>query len=201
MRQAKAMGFRGQVCLSYYNEPLCDERIRKFAKFAKRAGFRKVKIWTNGDKLKEKAARRLDGIVDQIRVSLYDDRTKTNMKSLQRLFRETQLYFTPGRHCRIHYAKITKQELRRGIDEPCGGVGKNMIVAYNGDVLACCEEIVPHFELGNVHDKSLQDIWKKQLRLAQRLRQPGGRRQYPYCMACPRSRQERLRARFRVVSA
>jgi radical SAM protein with 4Fe4S-binding SPASM domain len=199
MDQAKAMGFRGTVSLSYYNEPLFDGRIHKFGRYAKRARFRKVQLCTNGDMLDKKMAKRLDGYFDEIRVALYDDREEEVMEHLHSLFSETRLHFTSGLHRWTHYAKEAEQQILHSIDKPCYNVRNNMIVAYNGDVLACCDEIVPHFDLGNVYDMPLKEIWKKKLGLIEKLLQPGGRRDYPYCMACPRNR--RARARYKVVPA
>jgi radical SAM protein with 4Fe4S-binding SPASM domain len=197
MDQARAMGFGGVVSLSYYNEPLFDERIHEVGGYAQRAGFRKVQLCTNGDMLNEKTARRLDGCFDQIRIALYEERTQERMAAIQGMFATTAVLFGSGLHQLTHYSPAAIREIAGGVNEPCYHVGRNMIINYNGDVLACCDEIVPHFDLGNVCNSSLQDLWEGKQDLVRTLSQRGGRRNYPYCMTCPRRR--RTKPKCKVV--
>ena len=196
--QSYDMGFRGVVSLSYYNEPLYDERIHRFGRYAKQTGeFKRVQLCTNGDRLNKETAKRLDGCFDMIWVSLYDHSPKETRKGLRGLFSKTRLMFTSGLHQRTH--QETEHGMQWILDKRCNHVSTNMIVAYNGDVLACCEEIVPHFGLGNVHDTSLKTAWENKQELVQDLLQPGGRRLYPYCMTCLRTRT--VKPQYEVVPA
>lgn len=197
--QAKAMGFRGEVYLSYYNEPLLDGRIHDLGRYAKRLGFARVGIATNGDCLNAETAKRLDGCFDELRVSLYEGRTRERTNRLHAMFPNTRLRFTPGLHRWTHYAPGAGEQIAAAVDEPCYNVANNMIVDHCGDVIACCDEIIPHFDLGNVYESLLKDLWAGKQALIRTLRRPGGRRNYPYCTAC--ARQRRARARYKVVPA
>jgi len=189
--QAKDMGFVGDVFLSYYNEPLLDRRIHRLCRYAKDVGFASVQICSNGDLLSDRIARRLDGNVDVIRVSLYDDNTKARKSAIRSMFAETRIRFTRGLHRWTHYEKGAKEQIAASLDKTCTNVRNNMIVAFNGDVIACCDEIVPHFDIGNVHRMSLAKLWERKHDLMQCLKKPGGRRKYAYCKLCPRNRQAR----------
>ncbi len=196
--QAKGMGFGGVVVLSFYNEPLLDSRLWWFGRHAMTLGFSRVEVVTNADYLDAKAAEKLDGCFDEIRVSLYE-KTRERMDALRGMFTKTALRFTSGLHRFTHYAADASEQIAEVADEPCHHVGNNMIVNHCGDVLACCDEIIPHFDLGNVHEATLQELWVRKRELVRTLKQREGRRTYPYCLSCPR--YYGAKARYEVVSA
>jgi radical SAM protein with 4Fe4S-binding SPASM domain len=199
LNQAKEMGFDGEVALSFYNEPLLDHRIDMFGAYALSLGLKNVRLCTNADCLDAEVAKRLDGCLSAIKVALYDNRTDERMNTIRAMFTSTRVLFTSGLHRWTHYAAEATEQIEDVIDEPCHNVGNNMVIAHNGDVLACCDEIVPHFDIGNVYDSSLEDLWRVKRSLVRTLGRRGGRRKYPYCMACPRHRQ--AKAKYEVVSA
>jgi hypothetical protein len=56
----------------------------------------------------------------------------------------------------------------------------------------CCEDMGGNFELGNVRDQCLRDLWfnARHQQLVRQLQRPGGRRGLAYCENCPRPCQQ-----------
>ena len=63
-----------------------------------------------------------------------------------------------------------------------------MIVDYRGEMLMCCDDIVGLFNLGNVRDHTVEELWNspKHVEIMATLAVPGGREAYGYCRTCPR---------------
>lgn len=193
--QAVEMGFRGDLCLQFYNEPLYDSRMPKIARYAREKGFESIYIHTNGDLLDENIARSLDGFVDFIIVSLYDhslsfDQMKKREMMLARLFDKTRLAAHPGKHMTTHFSPkrnlaelITKKK-----DTVClSGCWYRCIISYSGEMVLCCEDLSGAWNLGNIRDKSLSDLWfgEKHQTVLKTLSKPGGRSTYALCRECP----------------
>lgn len=181
------MGYRTSVGLNNYNEPLLDDRIPEIARFAKQLGFEHVRIITNGDLLTPELAKELDGAVAHITVSGYGDREQ--FADMKGWFKTTRLTLASGRHRLSHCspAPTLKRTIKKLSTQPCFRRGRNFVVNHQGDCLLCCEEIVPHFDLGNVHLQPLAEIWngKRRRKVMRDIGRPGGRLKYPYCTTCP----------------
>lgn len=187
--ELRELGFR-DVCLSGYNEATMDHRLPDLARKAREAGFVNVTTITNGDLLAEDMAASLDGALTGLTVSLYGGRrTEKRIRLLKSWFSKTKLSFNRGRHRHTHYSCLP------GLDEkiahfqmrPCSMPSYKVRINHLGDALACCEEIVSEFGIGNVHDMHIRDIifGDKRRELIETLSQPGGRLAYPYCRICP----------------
>jgi len=191
-REALALGFRGPVCLQHYNEPLQDARIADLALLARRMGLQGVFICTNGDFITESLAARLDGAFDHLRIALYmDEPVKSERQAwLTSLFRTTSLAFTGGEHIPTHFSPLfdvaalaARHRLR-----PCLEPLQRLVINHRGDMLLCCDDLVGHFGLGNVGERSVEELWFSEVhqRLVLGLQEPGGRLMHPHCESCPR---------------
>lgn len=90
--QAAEMGFTGTVNLSHFNEPLQDDRLATFGRYAKGLkAFASVGFHTNADLLSERRAKDIDGAFDWATVALYDDDSQQNRDRLQGLVPKTRL--------------------------------------------------------------------------------------------------------------
>ena len=68
---------------------------------------------------------------------------------------------------------------------PCKFPWCSMAVAWNGDVVACCNDLFGEVRLGNVREQTLQEIWNSHA--MQRFRQAltaANFREYPVCRDC-----------------
>lgn len=190
--QAAEMGFRGRVCLQHYNEPMQDERIADFGRYAMSKGqFLEVYINTNGDYINEAMAERLDGAFDRLHIALYDGHKVQRSAQYRSLFKQTSLTFTGGEHVITHFSPHADlaQTIAAVGGQPCERESQmRCIIAYTGEMLMCCDDIAGAFALGNAHETPLNELWfgERHRQILETLAQPGGRQQYSLCQSCPR---------------
>jgi SAM-dependent methyltransferase len=192
LAEARALGFSGHVCLQHFNEPLLDDRLAELGKMAKGYGFSNVFFCTNGDHLTDELAKELDGCFDEIVVALYMEEPKKSEreKLLRGMFCKTRLQFTGGVHIPVHFSPLhgTETLAAQRSHLPCHEPARRMIVDHRGDMLLCCDDMLGSFDLGNVNEQSVGDLWfgDKHREMVQRLSCADGRLPYPYCASCPR---------------
>ena len=194
--QAHALGYRGDVNLQHYNEPLLDVRIEEFGHYVQSKG-RAVGICTNGDLITRERANTLDGAFTWMDVALYmnEEAQAKRQASLEPLFSKTKLRFTGGSHITTHSSP--RPHLNRLVQihgkTPCFQVWWRMIINHKGEMLLCCDDMPGHFDLGNVFDSTLEELWfsEKHQDIMWTLAEPGGRKSYAHCAACPRSEGRR----------
>jgi len=194
LEEALGLGFHGSVCLQHYNEPLMDERIGELGRMTRdMRGFSEVIINTNADYITPERAAALDGIFDRIIVALYMDEPKKSEREqwVRGLFTRTRLEFTGGVHIATHYSPdFPVAELAaRHRENPCDLPLERMIINHRGEMLLCCDDLVGNFNLGNVSQSSLRELWysPQHQRIVKDLLQAGGRRKHSYCETCPRA--------------
>lgn len=186
--QAVAAGFRGYVILSHFNEPLLDPRIVDIAKMAKSYRRFYVRFVTNGDLLTQSLAGSLDGVLDEITISLYLPEGKERderFKWFISLFGKTRVKITSGVHSVVHFHPSAWNVNRE--NDPCLRT-RRMIINHRGQYLLCCDDMLGHFDLGTFPELGLRDYWhsEKRLKIIRELEQAGGRMKYQYCAICPR---------------
>lgn len=199
---AVAMGHTGWVNLQHFNEPFQDPRIGRFAAYAKDKGvFSRVYMHSNGDLITKRKAKEVDGILDALRIALYDEvggrpmdpvKAANRRDELQSWFQHTSLEWTGGVHVITHFSPYAN--LKEAIAEvrglPCTReVQLRAIFDWRGEMLLCCEDIVGMWKLGNAWDQTVGDLWRspKHQSILATLAEPGGREAYPFCKACPRT--------------
>ncbi|MBN8478212.1 MAG: SPASM domain-containing protein [Burkholderiales bacterium] len=190
--EAVVLGFQGIVCLQHYNEPLQDARLPDLARAAKVRGFAYVFTCTNGDFLDQERAAALDGVIDELQVALYmDEPQKTKREAwIRSLFAKTRLTFTGGGFIPTHFSPLYPVEAlaRRNAGHPCHEPLRRMIVNHRGDMLFCCDDLIGHFELGSVHQHTIEELWysDRHQDLVLTLQHEGGRSVHAHCLSCPR---------------
>lgn len=198
--QAEAMGYGGRINLQFFNEPLMDRRLPYFARYARGKGFGIVRGFSNADILTEKRAAELDGLLDEIDIALYAPGAggepliegRAEREALIRSwFSRTHVIFTGGDHVVTHFSP--RPDLAARIEQarpmPCiYDAQERLIVDHNGRMLMCCDDIADEFDLGNLTESTLSDLWfsPRHVALVQALATAGGRQVHPYCWSCPR---------------
>jgi len=178
--------FKGNpnVCLCYYNEPLLDPRIVDISKFLKKEGVPYLYLVTNGDFLTKELAGRLDGVLDRITVSLYENR-RARSPEIVSLFKKTKVWIK-GNHIVTHY-NPDAVPLSESI---CAAqkAATRIIINHKGQYCLCCDDLTGVFDLGSFPEVNLKDYWfgDKHKKITKDLLIPGGRKKYPYCSICPR---------------
>lgn len=192
LEQSVAMGFKGEVCLSHYNEPLMDKRIVEFVRLTREAGFSYIFMGSNADYLTEELAEQLDGLIDNIGFSFYmDDPIRSQrQKWVGGLFKKTKVSLGNGEHMVTHFSPMgdVVQLGRSNKEKPCNLPQKRMIINHKGDMLLCCDDLVGNYDLGNIRDNSLEELWysEKHQDYVLKLMHAGGRNIHPHCLSCPR---------------
>lgn len=195
LEQSIELGFKGEVCLSHYNEPLMDERIIDIVKQTKSMGFSRVFFCSNGDFLTEEIASGLDGALDDIGFTLY---MKEPMKSkrevwIRSLFKKTRLdpigIGIEG-HMATHHSPLidVASVSRKHSGNPCSLPTRRLIINHKGQMLLCCDDLTGNFDLGNIHESTVEELWysDKHQNYVTELLRPGGRSIHPHCLTCPR---------------
>ena len=197
------LGFRpgrGDICLQHYNEPLQDERLVDIIKLAKSKGNFKVFFGSNADFLNKKLAKELDGLPDEIGFTLYYGGEKFNKrkKLITSLFSKTRITIADGSNDETypmltHFNPVVKDieaiaKSRQHL--PCKHPLKRLIINHRGDMLMCCDDMVGKFDLGNIHNSTVKELWfsEKHQRLVSALQKPDGRKVpgNEHCLTCPR---------------
>ena len=204
--QAQALGFTGRVAFHNFSEPLLDKRNVMLAAEARRRGM-KPYLHTNGDVLKhdDGLCERVKGVYGLIVVGLYD--YKTN----QELARAKEYWQRRLAGCNLKFSAIGLSSGRTaysmGIPKalippdsrmvlpdvtfpnaPCHRPLIRMIIQHDGEMCNCCEDTQGAFRLGNVYQRSLEELWFSEEHAAtvhDLIR--GEREKYHLCRTCPLS--------------
>ena len=191
--EAAELGFHGRLWMQYYSEPLLDERLPDLARYARqKLSKTRITITTNADLMTPEIAKELNGVLDELQISLYmsPKRQKERKVQLRKWLPKPRLVFTPGTHFLARKVNSPGMEdaIASVIDTPCTRENDYMAIAYNGDVCHCCFDPNAEFGLGNVNDSSLRELWYSQTnrQIMATLSKKGGRRNYDPCQQCPR---------------
>ena len=71
---------------------------------------------------------------------------------------------------------------------PCRRPLIRMLIRYDGEMCNCCEDLHGEFNLGNVYESSLEELWlsENHVQVIENL-MAGGREHYKLCRNCPAS--------------
>lgn len=190
VEQALAMGFRGRVVLSHYNEPLMDERLPRIVQNIQvHPQLASVHINTNADLLTEEIALGLDGFLDFINVSLYMDDPVRSERSewIKTLFKKTKVHFKNGAHMPTHFSPAFDLDAMLPIAQEHICSPRRVIINHRRQYLLCCDDMIGNFNLGTFPEVGIEEYWhSRRAEIAQDLSRVGGRRQHSYCMTCPK---------------
>lgn len=206
MDQAQALGFSGQITFYFYSEPLLDRRNPMLAREARKRGMRPF-MHTNGDVLKhdDSLCSEVKSLYEYIVVGLYDYRNNEELEAAKnywqkRLSGATLMFSKIGpagarlpRGMAIPRA-LVPTDSRMGIPDltyenaPCSRPLLRMIVRHDGEMCNCCEDLHGDFQLGNIYQNSLEDLWfsKRHIEIVTDLI-AGRRHKYSLCENCPLS--------------
>lgn len=188
--QLRDMGFKENICLSHYNEPLLDHRLDKIIEYFKSLGcFRNIYFHTNGDYMTPTWAEELDGLVDKIIVSLYMEKKAERYAWVQSLFKKTFIDNTDGNHLTTHHSprENLQAKIAEHLPTECKIPMTTMIINHRSQYLLCCEDVFGAFKLGKFPETSINDYWfgGNHVSIVNML-VANGRNNYEWCRICPR---------------
>lgn len=193
--QCVELGFTGSVILNHYNEPLMDKRLPEIIRMV-RAYPQWKSVWfhSNGDLLTPELAEEIDGTLNRIVFTLYQDEPEQSERAkwIRSLFKKTYLDInTYNIHITTHFSPRPElQELiNRYKGNPCSEPQRRVAINHAGNYLLCCDDMVGHFELGSFPELSIADYWfgEKHTQIVEDLKYDGGRLKYAHCSTCPRT--------------
>jgi len=167
----KTIRFTGRISPHFFGEPLLDKRLVEQMRYASETLPRaKLKIYTNGDLLDVSMLERLydAGVKDYV-VSLHGkDKEKENNKrrmlDLKEYIKQNKkrinikLLELNGNFNFSNRGGLVKIK-KRSNTITCQRARNPLVVAYNGDVLLCCNDYLGQVTFGNVENASIIDIW------------------------------------------
>ncbi len=186
--------WRGYIGFHRLSEPLLDPRFPDFCRYAGQKGM-KILENTNGDVLKidPHLIEVIDGLVHILVIGLYDYKSEAE-KEIQKdywrgLFKKTRVRFsTPREHLKIRQSSKTYRETKKDksiLSHPCFKTS-NLLIRYDGNVSLCGQDDRCTFNLGNVYEMSIKEIWwsRKHIQIVKSLQLPMARNKYGLCSTC-----------------
>ena len=204
--QAQAMGFHERVAFYHYSEPLLDKRNIMLAWEARRRGM-KPYLHTNGDVLKHDQAlcEEVKRVYTPIVVGLYDFVTNEELETAKRYWRQrlegavlefSVIGLAGSRSTQSNGVPraLVPPDPRMSLPDlsytnaPCHRPLIRMLIQHDGKMCLCCEDIHGAFELGNVYEHSLEELWfsERHAEIIENLL-VGQRQKYGLCRKCPMS--------------
>jgi hypothetical protein len=198
--QLEEMGFDGSVNMSQTNEPFMDPKIIDRCRIISDRLRPKAKIvmLTNGDLLTADKYHRIMPCLDMLMVDNYGD-GHTMPPNLQQCIYE----MTPEESaCTWINMRLDDEVMdtfagrspnRKKMvyhDALCILPFTEINVIQNGDVPLCCADVDCTVRVGNIHERTLAQIWGEDYLLARRLMRKQGHSAYPVCRMCDSVRVE-----------
>lgn len=194
--QASKLGFRGYISFHRLSESFLDKRYLEIWKYAKAKGM-KLFDDTNGDVLRNnpKLCAELDETGNKLKIGLYDSYTdeerEKEIEFWKNRFKKTQLFFSAPLKENLYLRKNSQiyewvEKDNEELNSPCF-IGRNKLrIGYHGNVLYCHENDQCTFDLGNVFEKPLEEIWwsDKRAKLMNTLGKHGGKLNFSVCRDC-----------------
>ncbi len=165
------MNYNGRVALMLSNEPLLDDRLGDMIVYAKSKSQRLfLDITTNGKLLSVESVDHLFSLgLDNININDYrNDRDKYPEKWSSQLEPIHAAYWNNPkvsfRHRRLddslpNYAGNIPQTFNKEDFGFCNYPFRKLTIAYNGDILLCCDDFMYDTYFGNVLSQKLIDCW------------------------------------------
>jgi len=202
--QACKFGYRGNIAFNLYNEPILDERLLYFARYAQRRGLT-TELTTNGDVIKKTTDHAflndLQESFDKIHIGLYDftnEKEKEEAKAtfIKRLYKVKFLDFWGGEREAVlgmnekkfydKYGISMVDAVRWSVGKPCLAPRDQLLVRYDGKIVLACPCGVG-FAVDDIREHKLWEYWfsYKHMTYVKTLSKAGGRSKFEECKRCP----------------
>lgn len=163
------LNYKGYLSLFSNNEPFLDERIVEFAKYARQ----KVPLvhhylFTNGTVVTEEKYIEIMHYLDRMHVDVYihpEDEEPEYVRNIKRWasrnrFESKMSYQYVSPDCVRESRGGTAPNKKSGsLEELCKLPLLQMVIRPDGKVSLCCNDALGQMTLGDVNEKSLQEIW------------------------------------------
>lgn len=152
LEQLSDMDFAGRFSFHLYSEPLLCKHLNVFVQYVKKYLPKATPVlFTNGTYLSEKRYLSLiDAGIDQFIVTLHDNTSLPNRPFQSLLTKDNLLLTNRGG---------SLGEIPKPLQKPCYAPMEMLIITCEGEILQCFEDARKRRIIGNIHEKSLKEIW------------------------------------------
>lgn len=168
LTELKNERFSGRISPVFYNEPTIDPNIEQIIREMRAyLPSAKILLYTNGSTADSELYSELsDAGVDLFNVSCFEGNLEKDGKKITSTIKELPDYLK--NKIRFRVLRATNILSNRGglVRVPranrkrvCVRASVNCVIAFNGDVLLCCNDYLGEYVLGNLKEKSLKEIW------------------------------------------
>lgn len=202
----KAVEYHGLIMFSGFSEPLLHDRIVEIIAMSKRElPQARVEIISNGDLMTPEILTELFGAgLDTVNVSMYDGpeqiekfqvmRDQAGLREEQVILRRR--YFQDGNYgltvsnrgglldSNKYRAEGEEQITELPLKKPCYYPFYMAKIDFNGDMLLCSHDWRKRFIIGNLHDKSIWELWSSDRLQEFKARLAKADRSEPPCCDC-----------------
>jgi len=184
MDELAASGYEGSICFHIYNEPTIDPRLFMFIQYAKKKmpGC-KVRIYSNGYYLNQMMIEEFHDVgADVFTTTGYGVEEYERLISLNVKYPFSVVWGNLDE--RMDWYK--DENIGQKMDHPgCYTFLSQVCIYSNGEIGTCCLDYETPYKLGNVFEKSLQEILsdKKIISFQDELIN-GNRSRFPLCRNC-----------------
>jgi radical SAM protein with 4Fe4S-binding SPASM domain len=169
--ELKSIGYKGHLALFSNNEPFLDNRITKFAQYAKKSlPEAYVYLDSNGTVLTLDKFKEIIPLLDGLNLDIYKDNLENedpdNINQILEYAREND-YIKKMKISRIDRNAVRSSRGGKSpnsavdftIRDKCPLLLIQMVIRPDGKVSLCCNDALGTFTLGNVNDESICAIW------------------------------------------
>lgn len=173
--QLVSLEYNGRVALMLSNEPLLEDRLENMIEYAKSKSQRLfIDITTNGRLLTVEKLDRLFSLgLDNININDYradrdtfPDKWSPSIEEVHNAYgNNPKVYFKKRRldEKLPNYAGNIPQDFEQDGLGFCNYPFRKLTIAYNGDILLCCNDFMYDTYFGNVVRDSLIDCWNAKM--------------------------------------
>lgn len=169
IRDLEKIGYSGKIYPLLYGEPLIDKRLPALMKYTKlKLPKCRIELATNGDFLSVPMVQLLFKSIDFLYISLHDPRPSNKLRSVldylqidQKLKERYGMlnYFDGEIDLMNRDGSISDKRIRYVPRWGCDRAATSPVIAYNGDVLICCNDYAHSVVLGNCSGTDFRKIW------------------------------------------
>lgn len=170
IHELKGIRFKGKLTFNLFNEPLLDDRLLKFIKFAK-DNLSSVFIYlnTNGDFLTLKLYRDLRKAgLNFINITQYDAKINSNIRIIRKALKLNErisfyvrLFNEQAANNRTGLVKLDNNSLiNQQVNKFCPRPFYQLCINYRGKAVLCCCDYFGSVEVGDLNTGGIADIWR-----------------------------------------
>ena len=171
------MNYSGVIAFYSNNEPLLDERIINFYKYAnEKLPNAFFSMWTNGTLLTFEKFLEIMAYLDSLVIDNYNDDKQINSPELQKIYDYIQAH--PEIQNRVNFAFRLQNEVltSRGGQAP-NKIGKNnknalnvlcplpfrqLIIRPTGEISLCCNDPLGKYTMGDLNTQTINEVWNSE---------------------------------------